>query len=221
MTREAAIKIVQSATVWTDEERDALSMLIPELAESEDEKIRKWLIAEIKATHDYDSPTSAKCVDDALAWLEKQKAQKPVEIHVDNPNIEKFDPDVKITTSDSSADGKELLYVCNKSYDIGFRDGVASVKPAGWSEEDERIRKAILGFVEPDKGGTKYSSYAELVEWSNWLKSLRPSWKPSEEQMKAMSYFVRKHQATANRATTKWPEFEAFKSLYNDLKKLL
>ena len=39
MTREEAIKIVQSATVWTDEEREALAMLIPELAESEDERM--------------------------------------------------------------------------------------------------------------------------------------------------------------------------------------
>lgn len=52
------------------------------------------------------------------------------------------------------------------------------------------------------------------------IKPPQEHWKPSEEQMKAMSYFVRKHQATANRATTKWPEFEAFKSLYNELKKL-
>ena len=63
------------------------------------------------------------------------KEQKPVEIKIDNPNIQKVDPDVKVTTSDSSASGKELLYVSNKSYDIGFRDGVASVKPTEWSED--------------------------------------------------------------------------------------
>ena len=55
-----------------------------------------------------------------------------------------------------------------------------------WGKEDERIRKAILRFLNPDKGGTKYSSNAQLVEWSAWLKSLRPSWKPSEEQMEAL-----------------------------------
>ena len=92
--------------------------------------------------------------------------QKPVEIHIDNPNIEKFDKNVKITTSDSSADDDKLLYVF-KSYDIGYRDGkrdaekksaeyipfsegyktgrevgfregVKSTKPAEWSEEDEK-----------------------------------------------------------------------------------
>ena len=43
-----------------------------------------------------------------------------------------------------------------------------------WGKEDECIRKAILRFLNPDKGGTKYSSNAQLVEWSAWLKSLRP-----------------------------------------------
>lgn len=54
-----------------------LHQQFPELKESEDERIRKWLIEEIKATHDYDSPTSRKCVDDALAYLERMKEQKP------------------------------------------------------------------------------------------------------------------------------------------------
>lgn len=42
----------------------------------EDERIREWLIEEIKATHDFDSPTSKKCVDDALAYLERQKDER-------------------------------------------------------------------------------------------------------------------------------------------------
>lgn len=41
MTREEAIKTLMSATVWADEEREALGILIPELAESEDERMRK------------------------------------------------------------------------------------------------------------------------------------------------------------------------------------
>ena len=51
--------------------------------ESEDEKTRKWIIAEIKATHDYDSPTSIDCVDKAIAWLEKQGGHKESEYPID------------------------------------------------------------------------------------------------------------------------------------------
>ena len=65
---------------------------------------------------------------------------------------------------------------------IAYLEKQKEQKPIEWSEEDEMVRNAILGFLNPDKGGTKYSSNAELVEWSNWLKSLRPSWKPSEDE---------------------------------------
>lgn len=120
----------------------------------------------------------------SLIALEKHKEQKPVEIHIDNPNVQKFDPDVKVTTSDSSADGKELLYVCNKSYKIGYRDGVNSVKPAEWSEEDEDMLNNIeyilhkdISYTPPTKpnsctgyGNAYYTHQTEI----DWLKSLRP-----------------------------------------------
>lgn len=100
----------------------------------------------------------------------EQKEQKPIEVHIDNPNIQKFDPDVKVTTSDSSASGKELLYVSSKSYGIGFRDGVASVKPAEWSEEDELMRSACIAFIKDEK----FKGYERSYECIDWLKSLRP-----------------------------------------------
>lgn len=55
--------------------------------------------------------------------------EQPVEIHIDNPNIEKVDPSVKIETRTDRTgdiDGKAMLYVADKSYKIGFRDGKAS-----------------------------------------------------------------------------------------------
>lgn len=70
MTREEAIKIVQSATVWTDEERDALAMLIPELAESEDEKIIKTLQEYVKNRN---WPLNGPTQEEVLAYLEKKK----------------------------------------------------------------------------------------------------------------------------------------------------
>ena len=93
-------------------------------------------------------------------------------------------------------------------------------KPAKWSEEDEKMIADIIDNLRR----YQLSSPNYQVEMQiRWLRFHRPgaSWKPREDQMEAMGYFVRKHQATANRATTKWPEFEAFKSLYHDLKKLM
>ena len=117
MTREEAIKIVQSATVWTDEERDALAMLIPELAESEDEKIRKELVAFFKAMQD--SPWHEEYWHDLeivriLVYLEKQKDEEGYEAIPVESTLE---------------------------YKLGFKAGKDSEKqkeqkPAEWSEED-------------------------------------------------------------------------------------
>ena len=54
-------------------------------------------------------------------------------------------------------------------------------KPSEWSEKDERILKGIIGLVDHDQ---HYGvSNKEMIAW---LKSLRPSWKPSEEQIRAL-----------------------------------
>lgn len=87
MTREEAINLLMSANVWTDEERTAWETLVPELAESEDERVRKRAIAILKQQRDYwsyDGPINkfppatprkdlVDAIDVALAYLEKQK----------------------------------------------------------------------------------------------------------------------------------------------------
>ena len=117
MTREEAIKIVQSATVWTAEERDALAMLIPELAESEDERIRKGMIYEIKAIlrgEDLGFPPQ-DVLESRLAYLEKQK-----------------DIDKMIVVSPEVWD-KAIA----DAYENGKKDGEKQKeqKPAEWSEK--------------------------------------------------------------------------------------
>ena len=52
-----------------------LETLFPELKESEDEKIRKWLIAQLKIKKG-DNATLNNMIDKAIAWLEKQGEQK-------------------------------------------------------------------------------------------------------------------------------------------------
>ena len=53
-----------------------------------------------------------------------------------------------------------------------------------WSEEDEKMIELIRAIV---FGSGKVSSGARTEIW-DWLKSLRPSWKPSEEHLDALSY---------------------------------
>lgn len=71
MTRKEAIDILMSANVWNDEERTAWEVLVPELAESDDERIRRKMIDHFKA-----KTKETWCnmpVKDIIAYLEKQK----------------------------------------------------------------------------------------------------------------------------------------------------
>ena len=60
--------------------REIMEREFPELAESEDERIRKWLIKSIHLIGvDRDICADQETMDKAIAWLERQKEQKPVE----------------------------------------------------------------------------------------------------------------------------------------------
>ena len=165
MTREEAInkyeEALERARKYYNELRacrakEKLEEIFPELRESVDERIRKrllWFLANYNGKWDYPESRMA-----CRAWLEKQKEQKPED--------EQFPP----------LEGLDAIKA--KYYDEGFKngfdEGVESVKPAEWSEEDELKMNDLLNYLDPDKGGTKYSSCAQLTEWCNWLKSLRP-----------------------------------------------
>jgi len=162
----------------------------PEL--SEDERIRLFicdLITRIFWGRDWN--ISKK---DCLAYLEKQKEQKPAE-----------------------NGGKELLYVSNKSYNIGYRDGKREAESKqGWSEEDEVYLQDALWCVEKAEKSCKDEEDKGAC-WSaqRWLKSLRPSWKPSEEQMYSLGSVVK-----GAGGATEGSIAHHLKELYEQLKKL-
>ena len=70
-------KLFAKAKQIYNKENDVLIMhtietLFPELKESEDEKIRKWIINEIKIKHHNLDEENVDFADKAIAWLEKQ-----------------------------------------------------------------------------------------------------------------------------------------------------
>ena len=108
---------------------DYAGYIFPELAESEDERIRKHLIKHFsnKSKEEWNGMP----IKDILAWLEKQKEQKPAE----------------------------------------------------WSEEDEKDMAHIIQILDDCYAYGKHDlSKTDHENLVNKLKSLRPSWKPSEEQ---------------------------------------
>ena len=69
MNRTEAIKIIKTATVYTPEEMEALETLIPELRESEDERIRRDIVAAVEMRGDLTQGRKSEI----YAYLEKQK----------------------------------------------------------------------------------------------------------------------------------------------------
>ena len=156
-----------------------MEIICPELAESEDERIRKAILGLTYV--DGIEPILEKCSitkQEIRAWLEKQK-----EPHYTKRNalfdkcVENCDPEVMKEVSDKVDEmlGKEQ-------------------KPAEWSEEDDRKRLACIDTInevidyeldrwEDYNPGKPYRPITKYDEQIDWLKSLRPSWKPSEEQM--------------------------------------
>lgn len=90
-----------------------------------------------------------------------------------------------------------------------------------WSEEDEKMRCNILNVLTSTivytigSHGTSAYKYNTEIEW---LKSLRPSWKPSEEQMEALAMAVTFFKTKWTGAKVK--EQLALESLYEGLTKL-
>lgn len=77
MTREEAINEVKKAmpTMWK-ETKEALSILIPELAESEDDKIKKSLVEYFSSFKPTDMWNNLFSFSQIVAYLEKKKEQK-------------------------------------------------------------------------------------------------------------------------------------------------
>ena len=184
----------------------------PELKESEDERIRKVLIQHIK---DKVSVISGWRKEELIAWLEKQKEQKPVNTIVEDlPNGEDYGIDslwhaIQILE-------RTLGEVEGYQSDDGILEHKCAIeavkrlykqKPA-WSEEDERMCKNLLFLMEQENS---ISSWEGCYDWLKSLKE-RYTWKPSDEQMKQLGWV-----AVQNKDNMIGKELM---SLYQDLKKL-
>lgn len=87
-----------------------LENTFPELAESKDEKIRKWLICGMNALKEQKTETFATIpIDDAIAWLEKQGEKKPFDY--ENANIQQKDLAPKATTANCQLYNRAILKI--------------------------------------------------------------------------------------------------------------
>ena len=209
MTREEAIKEAYGIPV-TKAQHEALQILIPELEESEDERIRKALIHLISEQDGILTAINGISVKNILAWLEKQKEQKPAECL--NPE-------------------KDCWYVCIKDFYCGGKkqsskgdlvQAKGGMYMMGREDISEWFRKAYYDEIKPAEWSEKCPHYSEgygceispMKKCESCEKRPHPHWKPSDEQMKALKIAV-------DKLIMQYPGRKiALQTLYGDLKKL-
>ena len=211
MTREEAIKEIKSWDFLEGKEIEAIQTLIPELAESEDERIRKELIETINCMkEDHQVFLSEQQIERYLDWLEKQK---------ENPKSADSIPSnctsvAKCEDRDSEygvfpEDALVVARACEKLEAHGYLELAHALinvnlytkeQKQEWSEEDEKMKERIRSVVNECafhndaldvNGDYCEGDYAKL---DAWLKSLRPSWKPSEEDIKMLEHIIGQYE---------------------------
>lgn len=195
MTREEAIKIVRNI-YQTDAEKEALAVLVPELKESEGEKIRKAALEGIeylerKLGWDFIGDTD---ILDVKEYLEKRETVKKIRYELDAPLSQDINGrPIYLEDLQNSADNtyppslEEAVRLYYDTYGNGkggfdyislpkFQDIVETFvkdygqKPAKWSEEDTKMLEATIAFV-------KHCPFSTIGKGKNnvlaWLKALR------------------------------------------------
>jgi len=150
---------------------DYIQSIFPELKESEDEKIRKWIINEIKIKHHNLDEDNVDFVDKAIAWLEN------IPYTIDHEKREGFHIGYKAALE------KQGESYTKKDIDDAYVEGMAFAKnelekqgeqkPA-WSEEDEKEYKYVLKFIDNilNNCGNK-KDYEHCKRCYDWLKSIK------------------------------------------------
>jgi hypothetical protein len=206
MTREEALQAIKAKMDYYESDkrlRGALETLIPELAENENERIRKDIIqffrdASNSKTRVINSNTFAEWAE----YLEKQREQKSAEWSDDKfpKDIEAdavqfcFDNGINITPYQAKQIATHYLMVGhNEGYVEGRKNAHIPAKELGLpssldfkqelSEKEIEHLYTIARYIK----SSGYEDDGEFLEGVvDKLKSFRSSWKPSEEEMKAL-----------------------------------
>ena len=145
----------------------------------EDERIMKIITDSIF----YGAGVEYKDVLDYLDYLEKLKEQKPIEPSDDE--LQRHQDELYNFKVFAAKQAKEhhISYV----HDFEWNNFCAEIlsyfneqKPAEWSEEDEKNRRNLMSLLANMRGDR--ITEETYQKYYPWLKSLRPSWKPSEER---------------------------------------
>ena len=165
--------------------------IIVKKEENEDESIRKYLSSFVELNSGVNlPPEEAKKI---LAWLEKQGEQKqPTKYTLEQAAHIFLDalsntPYNNKPVTDAQVITMELLKFLSDAH--SYNPNAINKQNPSWSEEDERMYKAIsIALSLKDAKGYLGSWYKTPEDADDWLKSLkyRRIWKPSDEQIEAI-----------------------------------
>ena len=218
MTKEEAIKFVRENMHLSYDEGnifEAIKTLVPELSESEDERIRKEIIGYL--THRADVTAFVDETKDCerwIAYLEKQKEQKSVEcIEFDNEFKNQVSHLLASVLNREWEYSKEFVEYTAQQL-LGYAKH--EISPEEWSEEDKVKLNDVIRLIE-DSGHVQSirEHYTTFLKTLPNRFSLNPSWKPSEEQM-----VVLLNAEGLVRANNFLKNAKILASLYEQLKKL-
>lgn len=198
--------------------------IFPELSESEDERVRKFLIGYFDKLIDENSEwgLTKETREKIITWLEKQGEQN----HVIMPKFRVGDSIIKHSATacpvKSSTDDHicKVLEVHDTCYILETIEGriqepfkwqdyyaLVEQKPTEWSEEDKENLYHINALIKDSSLEVYRQEYL-----SNWLEDLREKkhWKPSDEQINTLFKYAEQNNKDGSILT----------SLYQQLKKL-
>ena len=158
----------------------------PELAESEDEKIRKRLVEEMrnfqreaaKESCDTDFEFAKK----AVAWLEKQgkKKEKTAMEAWKEMRLEVYAQASGNRHESNYSDNSTKIFSLNDVDEIfeKISDCYVEQKPVEWSEEDDKMQEGVITNLQVLADKLQYDGFcsnAELITQKQipWLKSLK------------------------------------------------
>ena len=201
MDREEAIKNVRSFIgQLTEDCQESIRTLIPELAESEDERMLEAAICHVVTSTDFVAHGIQK--DDLLSWLrKKQKEQRSADLFNDSRYLEGFDT------------GREVQKVFDepinpfdtKLFQDGVKEGLRLAKEdMKWTNEEESAFNRAIDNLE-------YEGYKGAAADLKYIRD-KVHWRPTQKQIDAISE-VMSLNPSADLTTT-------LGTLYCELKKL-
>lgn len=208
--------------------REALDSIDNELKrfESEDERIRMELKEAFEA-YDIESKWNGIPVRSIFAWLEKQKEPENTSASTmvpscwaeEHPKEQKPKAKAKSPLSPHELYDAKIEGISQGRQDVlDHPEQFGLQKPAEWSEEDKNTLDDACRWIAEYAGylmDKNYGKASMLMGLTDKLKSLRPSWKPSEEQMEALKRTIHLSNFGAEENRRK-----SLSSLYEQLKKL-